>query len=131
MNGRALATALLLAACSGDASAPPETWTPVGTYDLETVNGSVLPVRVFESGPNWTELLADRFELRSGGAVHHWTHRRHSGGAQDTLTADGTWQETTTGRVFIDTGWLRASATVDRQGMEVQVSGRTHLYRRR
>ena len=67
MNRRAFVVlALVLAACGSDASTEPA--SVVGTWSLQTVNGSPLPFVAAQSGSDKAEIMGDTIKISAAGS---------------------------------------------------------------
>jgi hypothetical protein len=72
---RKLAILLVLAAmaCGGDSTTAPVTANVVGTWNLQTINGLVLPFTTAQSGADKTEITADVLSVSGTGSFTETT----------------------------------------------------------
>ena len=68
--------AVSVAACGGDSTSEPKPITVVGTWTLETVNGSRLPFILDQSGNDKVELISASLDVMSSGVFSSTSNER-------------------------------------------------------
>lgn len=125
--------AFVLAACGSDSSTGPS--GVVGTWSLQTVNGSALPFVVGQSGENKSELLADTIKLASaGGFIESSSFRTTLNGVVTLQTVADTGTYTLSGSTLTLSSTTSAGAsgsgTVSGNTITATIQGLAFVYKR-
>ena len=130
--------AISAVACGGDSSTGPGDMSAVGSFQLQTVNGSVLPyTAVSLPSPVFKlELLSDLVVIRSDGSYTQTFSTRQTQGTTVTTDAQavsGTWTQSNGTVTFTPTGGspsTLARGIVAGDVLTVTVTGAVFVYRR-
>jgi hypothetical protein len=127
--------ALSLLACGGDSTGP--TASAVGTWDLQTIDGSPLPFTIFElaSPPDKLEVTSDTFVASSNGTYSETATLRETQGTTvttQTQTDTGTWTQNNAAITLTsDSDGSSSSAAISGDVITASVSGDVFVFARR
>jgi hypothetical protein len=125
--------AIALLGCGGDSTGVNA--SAVGTWNLQTVNGSALPyTAVFVANPLYKlEILSDVFVVRSDGSYTETFTSRETNGATVTTTAEddtGTWVQNNAALTVTASDGTPSSGAISGNTATINTQGLVLVYRR-
>jgi hypothetical protein len=125
---------LALLGCGGDSTGPNA--SAVGTWNLQTINGSALPyTAIFVAGPPVykLEILSDTFVAAANGTYTEALTSRETDGTQVTTTTDndnGTWVQNNAALTITSSDGTVSSAAISGNTITANQQGLVLVYKR-